>query len=136
MATERFSNPRIPISTYRLQFNYQFKFLDAKKIVCYLNELGIGDIYSSPCFKARVKSLHGNDSSDSNTLKPELGTENDYNELINKIRNFEMGQILDIVPNHMCIASKENLWWMDVLENGQSSHYASFFDSNDLSQQE
>ena len=39
-----------------------------------------------------------------------------------------MGQILDVVPNHMCITGRENRWWMDVLENGKSSLYADFFD--------
>ena len=39
-----------------------------------------------------------------------------------------MGQVLDIVPNHMGVASDDNAWWMDVLENGPGSPYASFFD--------
>ena len=39
-----------------------------------------------------------------------------------------LGYILDIVPNHMSIAGRENAWWWDVLENGQSSRYASYFD--------
>ncbi len=128
IAVEKISHPLIPVSTYRLQFNYRFRFSDAKKIINYLHDLGISDIYSSPYFKAREKSLHGYDIVDPNTLNPELGTEDDYSELINEIKKFGMGQILDIVPNHMCIASKENLWWMDVLENGPSSYYANFFD--------
>ena len=37
-------------------------------------------------------------------------------------------QVLDIVPNHMAIGGRENPWWWDVLENGQSSRYASYFD--------
>jgi (1->4)-alpha-D-glucan 1-alpha-D-glucosylmutase len=39
-----------------------------------------------------------------------------------------MGLILDIVPNHMCIAHPSNRWWADVLENGPSSPFARFFD--------
>ena len=35
-----------------------------------------------------------------------------------------MGLIMDVVPNHMCIASSDNHWWNDVLENGRSSPYA------------
>ncbi len=38
-----------------------------------------------------------------------------------------LGQVLDIVPNHMSLG-KENRYWCDVLENGASSRYASFFD--------
>ncbi len=39
----------------------------------------------------------------------------------------ELGQVLDIVPNHMSLG-RENRYWWDVLENGTSSRYASFFD--------
>src|SRR5258707_1299401 len=38
-----------------------------------------------------------------------------------------MGLVLDIVPNHMS-ASSDNSWWMDVLEHGPESAYASYFD--------
>ena len=128
MDSDNFSTPRIPVSTYRLQFNRQFKFCDAKKIICYLCDLGITDIYASPYCKARKGSLHGYDIVDHNTLNPEIGTEAEYTEMTGELRKYGMGQILDIVPNHMCIASKENAWWMDVLENGPSSPYANFFD--------
>ena len=39
-----------------------------------------------------------------------------------------LGQVLDIVPNHMAITGRENAWWWDVLENGPSSMYAAYFD--------
>ncbi|HVW86166.1 MAG TPA: malto-oligosyltrehalose synthase, partial [Bryobacteraceae bacterium] len=35
---------------------------------------------------------------------------------------------LDIVPNHMAIGGRWNVWWWDVLENGLASPYASYFD--------
>jgi (1->4)-alpha-D-glucan 1-alpha-D-glucosylmutase len=35
--------------------------------------------------------------------------------------------VLDLVPNHMA-ASSENRWWMDVLEFGPDSPFASYFD--------
>jgi (1->4)-alpha-D-glucan 1-alpha-D-glucosylmutase len=119
--------PRIPSSTYRLQFNSQFRFVDAKNILGYLNDLGISDIYASPYFKAKEGSLHGYDIVSPTSLNPEVGTEDEYNEFINALQKYEMGQILDIVPNHMCI-DKDNAWWMDVLENGPSSVYANLFD--------
>lgn len=119
--------PRIPSSTYRLQFNNLFRFKDAKKIIGYLNDLGISDIYSSPYFKAKKGSLHGYDIVEHSKLNPEVGTENEFNEFINEIKKYGMGQILDIVPNHMCI-EKDNMRWMDVLENGPSSLYADYFD--------
>jgi (1->4)-alpha-D-glucan 1-alpha-D-glucosylmutase len=121
--------PRIPSSTYRLQFNNQFRFVDAKKIFGYLNNLGISDIYASPYFKAKEGSLHGYDIVSPTSLNPEVGSEDEYNEFINVLQKYEMGQILDIVPNHMCI-DKDNTWWIDVLENGPSSLYANLFDIN------
>lgn len=39
-----------------------------------------------------------------------------------------MGQIMDLVPNHMGVMGADNQWWLDVLENGPASIYASFFD--------
>jgi (1->4)-alpha-D-glucan 1-alpha-D-glucosylmutase len=120
--------PRIPCSTYRLQFNSQFTFRDATSIIGYLNDLGITDIYASPYFKAKRGSLHGYDIVDHNTLNPEIGTEDEYNAMVAELHRQGMGQILDIVPNHMCVDSSENRWWMDVLENGPSSPYAKYFD--------
>jgi (1->4)-alpha-D-glucan 1-alpha-D-glucosylmutase len=119
---------RIPIATYRLQFNHQFKFLDAKAIVSYLHELGISDLYASPYWKAKKGSLHGYDILDHHQFNPEIGTEREYDEFVEELKKYKMGQVLDIVPNHMCIAEDENIWWMDVLENGPSSMYADFFD--------
>lgn len=119
--------PRIPASTYRLQFNHTFGFSKAKKLVPYLYELGITDVYSSPYFKARKKSLHGYDIVDPNTLNPEVGTAEEYEKFVRGLKKYEMGQIIDIIPNHMCNES-DNPWWMDVLENGRSSPYSDFFD--------
>ena len=122
--------PRIPVSTYRLQFNGQFRFFDARKIVPYLYELGISDVYASPYLKARSGSMHGYDIVDPRVLNLEVGTEAEYDAFVKELTQRGMGQVLDIVPNHMCIESHENAWWADVLENGPSSLYAKFFDIN------
>ncbi len=119
---------RIPTATYRIQLNYLFRFSDAKSIVSYLHELGISDCYASPYFMAKKSSLHGYDILNHNQINPEIGTEKEYEEFVEELKKYGMGQILDIVPNHMDITEKENVWWMDVLENGQSSIYADFFD--------
>lgn len=119
--------PRIPVSTYRLQFNHHFRFSDAAEIVAYLHELGISDIYASPYFKARKGSLHGYDIVDFSELNPEVGTEEDFEAFVNSLLKADMGQIIDIVPNHMSCGS-ENRWWTDVLENGPGSPYSAFFD--------
>lgn len=116
------------MATYRLQFNYGFTFAAARAVVDYLHRLGISDLYASPYFKAKKGSLHGYDIVDPNVLNPEIGSEDDYALLAEELRARDMGQLLDIVPNHMCVTSEENRWWWDILENGPSSRYAEFYD--------
>ncbi|RJQ56795.1 MAG: malto-oligosyltrehalose synthase [Nitrospiraceae bacterium] len=118
---------RVPVSTYRLQFNKHFRFSDARDIVRYLHDLGISDIYASPYLGAKKGSLHGYDIVDHNMLNPEIGTEEEYDDLVKELRKYGMGQVLDIVPNHMAVGS-ENALWMDLLENGPGSVFAGFFD--------
>jgi (1->4)-alpha-D-glucan 1-alpha-D-glucosylmutase len=122
------AGPKIPVSTYRLQLNRLFTFRDATRIIAYLNDLGITDIYASPYFEAKPGSMHGYDIVDHTRLNNEIGTEDDYHAMISELKHYGMGQVLDIVPNHMCVDSSENRWWMDVLENGPSSPYARYFD--------
>jgi (1->4)-alpha-D-glucan 1-alpha-D-glucosylmutase len=117
----------LPTSTYRLQFNSGFRFVDGRDLVPYLSDLGITDLYSSPRYKARRGSSHGYDIANPLRVNSELGTEEDFDDMACKLQNYGMGLLLDTVPNHMA-ASYENPWWMDVLENGQSSSYATYFD--------
>ena len=119
---------QIPVSTYRLQFNYSFTFKDATKLIPYLNTLGITHCYASPYLKALPGSLHGYDVVDPASLNPEIGSSDDFSEFIEMLKTHGMGQILDVVPNHMGITDPANLWWQDVLENGPSSRYARYFD--------
>ena len=124
---ERLSDLEIaPASTYRVQFNYRFRFSDAAQIIPYLNDLGITHLYASPYLQARPKSLHGYDISNHNALNPEIGSEADHAEMVGVLRRHRLGHLLDIVPNHMGVT--ENQWWLDVLENGQNSPYAHYFD--------
>jgi len=119
---------RIPVATYRLQFNHLFTLKQASAVLDYLRSLGVSDCYASPLFMARPGSLHGYDVIDPTKLNPELGTREDFNEFSAQLKRRGMGLMMDAVPNHMCIAGSGNQWWNDVLENGPSSHYASFFD--------
>jgi (1->4)-alpha-D-glucan 1-alpha-D-glucosylmutase len=116
-----------PASTYRVQFNPGFRFVDGRDLAPYLSELGVTDLYSSPRYKARRGSSHGYDITNPLRVNPELGSEEDFDEMAEKLRHYGMGLLLDTVPNHMA-ASYENPWWMDVLENGKASAYAAYFD--------
>jgi len=120
--------PRIPSSTYRLQFNREFTFAQARAIVPYLHALGISDCYASPYFQARADSLHGYNITDHNKLNSAIGSREEYDAWVADLHAREMGQVLDFVPNHMGIGEPQNLWWADVLENGPSSSYAAYFD--------
>jgi (1->4)-alpha-D-glucan 1-alpha-D-glucosylmutase len=123
-------NPRshIPRATYRLQLNRDFTFAQAEAIVPYLSTLGVSHCYVSPCLKARPGSLHGYDIVDHNSLNPEIGSPEDFDRLVTALHEHGMGLILDIVPNHMGVMGSDNAWWLDVLENGEASVYAVFFD--------
>ncbi len=127
-AAQRLAARPLPEATYRLQVNHTFTFRDAEALVDYLAELGISDCYLSPCVKACPGTMHGYDIVDHNSFNPEIGSEADYNALTTAFQAHGMGQVLDVVPNHMGVASDDNAWWMDVLENGPASPYASFFD--------
>jgi (1->4)-alpha-D-glucan 1-alpha-D-glucosylmutase len=122
------SAPRIPGCSYRVQLNKSFNFRDATALVDYLDALGVTDLYASPVLAARPGSTHGYDVVDHDRLNPDLGTESDLDALAAALRARGMGLILDLVPNHMCIASSDNRWWNDVLENGRSSPFSPFFD--------
>lgn len=120
--------PRIPVATYRLQLNHTFAFRDATRIVPYLHALGITDCYVSSILKAVPGSMHGYDLVDPDCLNPELGTEEEFAALVAALKQYDMGLLLDVVPNHMGIRSTENRWWWDVLEHGPGSRYATAFD--------
>jgi (1->4)-alpha-D-glucan 1-alpha-D-glucosylmutase len=123
----RLSNRRLPESTYRLQVHHAFTFRDARRIVDYLAALGISDCYLSPYMMAKPGSEHGYDIVNHNALNPEIGSEQDYHAFVETLKSHGLGQIVDVVPNHMGIGA-DNPWWTDVLENGPGSPYASFFD--------
>ena len=118
----------LPESTYRLQLHAGFTFRDALALVPYLHALGITHCYASPFLQARPGSTHGYDITNHQALNPEIGTEADYEALCQTLQAHGMGQMLDIVPNHMGVTGNANAWWHDVLENGPASPYAGFFD--------
>src|SRR4051794_19877877 len=117
---------RIPVATYRVQFNSDFRFNDATAVVRHLARLGVSHLYASPIFEAREGSTHGYDVIDPNRISPVLGTPEEFDALVNELRAHGMGLLIDVVPNHMA-ASTQNRWWLDVLEKGADSPYASWF---------
>jgi (1->4)-alpha-D-glucan 1-alpha-D-glucosylmutase len=123
-----FASFRLPVSTYRLQLHAGFTLRDAREIVAYLARLGITDCYCSPYFRALPGSTHGYDVCDFNQLNPELGSEADFGAFVTELAEHSMGHLLDFVPNHMATDPMENRWWRDILQHGQASPFARFFD--------
>ena len=115
------------LATYRLQVHKEFPLEQARKIVPYLERLGVSHLYSSPQLQARSGSTHGYDVVDPLTLNPEIGSEADRRALVDALHAAGLGMVLDIVPNHMGVG-KENQYWQDVLMHGTSSIYADWFD--------
>ena len=118
----------IPRATYRLQFHAGFTFDDAIRTLPYLARLGISHVYCSPIQRARPGSMHGYDVVAHDEINPELGGMPAFERFTQALRAHGLGQLLDLVPNHMGVLGADNPWWMDVLENGACSLYAEHFD--------
>jgi (1->4)-alpha-D-glucan 1-alpha-D-glucosylmutase len=117
-----------PSSTYRLQLHRGFDFDAASAVAPYLAALGVSHAYSSPYLQAELGSSHGYDVVDHARVNSELGGSEAHARLSRSLRENQLGQVLDIVPNHMSIASQENRWWWDLLRHGHRSDYAKYFD--------
>ena len=115
------------LATYRVQMHAEFTLEQARRIVPYLDRLGVSHLYSSPILKAREGSTHGYDVVDPTVVNPELGTDDDRRSLVGELHGRGMGLLLDIVPNHMGIGPA-NPFWEDVLRHGRRSRYAAWFD--------
>lgn len=116
-----------PHATYRLQLHSDFTLAHARNILPYLTALGISHVYTSPYLQSRAGSRHGYDVVDHQRMDSEIGSATDFSAWLQTLREQRLGQVVDIVPNHMAIGT-DNHWWMDVLEHGQASLYVHYFD--------
>jgi (1->4)-alpha-D-glucan 1-alpha-D-glucosylmutase len=119
---------RIPLSTYRLQLGGDLSLDRVRELLPYLQQLGVSDLYLSPLFRSRAESSHGYDVVDHGTIDPAIGDLAAFERLAESAQAGGMGILLDVVPNHMGINDPGNVWWLDVLENGEGSYFADFFD--------
>ena len=118
-----------PPSTYRLQVRKSFTLDDAASSVGYLRDLGVGAVYLSPILASTTGSDHGYDTTDPLRIDPDRGGEEGWAALLAAAADAGLQVVVDIVPNHLGIsAARENPYWWDVLENGQASAYADWFD--------
>ncbi|MCU1554129.1 MAG: treY [Arthrobacter sp.] len=120
---------RTPASTYRLQIRSSFTLQDAAETVPYLKSLGVDWIYLSPILTAEKGSDHGYDVTDPAAVDPERGGPEGLIAVSRAARAAGMGVLVDIVPNHVGVATPaQNPWWWSLLKEGQQSRYAQAFD--------
>ena len=121
--------PRVPTSTYRLQIRPQFPLAQAAGLVDYLAALGVGAVYVSPILKAVAGSDHGYDVADHREIDPARGGDAGLTALTSAARAAGLDVVVDLVPNHAGVAdAAANPAWWDVLEYGQDSRFARWFD--------
>lgn len=118
-----------PASTYRLQITAGFDLFAGAGLVEYLADLGAGWVYLSPLLVSESGSEHGYDVVDHSSVDPARGGPTGLAALSGEAHSRGLGVLVDIVPNHMGIATPAaNRWWWDVLEKGKASEYAEAFD--------
>ncbi|CAN5281183.1 malto-oligosyltrehalose synthase [Frigoribacterium sp. UYMn621] len=120
---------RIPASTYRLQIRESFDLNAAATIAGYVHDLGADWLYLSPLLKAEEGSDHGYDVVDHSLVDPARGGRDGLDAASAAARALGLGVLIDIVPNHVGVATpKQSVWWWDLLTNGRQSRYAEAFD--------
>lgn len=125
------------LSTYRLQLHGpdaagagpSLTLSDAADLVPHLDELGVSHLYASPILTAAQGSQHGYDVVDPTEVSTAIGGSAALEHLVGVLKAHGMGLVVDIVPNHVGVATPaENAWWWDVLRQGRSSPLAEYFD--------
>ncbi len=120
---------RVPTSTYRLQITAEFDLFAATERLAYLRDLGVDWVYLSPLLAAEPGSGHGYDVVDPTRIDESRGGAAGLAALSTEARRLGMGVLVDIVPNHVGVATPvENPWWWDVLRLGRGSAHAETFD--------
>lgn len=120
---------RVPASTYRLQIRESFDLHAATGIAGYVHDLGADWLYLSPILKAEQGSDHGYDVVDHSLVDPARGGREGLDAASAAARALGLGVLIDIVPNHVGVATpKQSVWWWDLLTHGRQSRYAEAFD--------
>ena len=120
---------RVPANTYRLQITADFDLFEATRRLAYLHDLGVDWVYLSPLLAAEPGSAHGYDVVDPGHIDADRGGAEGLAALSTEARRLGMGVLVDIVPNHVGVATPvANPWWWDLLREGPASEHAEIFD--------
>jgi (1->4)-alpha-D-glucan 1-alpha-D-glucosylmutase len=116
-----------PASTYRLQIRPSWDLYAATELCAYLSALGVDGVYMSPLLPSVTGSEHGYDVTAWDTIDPQRGGEDGWHAFLAATREHDLRVVVDIVPNH-CAASPQTAAWASVVEFGERSRYADWFD--------
>src|ERR1700737_4636926 len=94
-------------ATYRLQLRPGFGFDEAAELAGYLAALGVSHLYASPYLQAARGSTHGYDVVDPTRVNRELGGAEAHGRMGEALGAAGLGQMLDVVPNHMAITGRD-----------------------------
>ncbi|WP_248704642.1 malto-oligosyltrehalose synthase [Curtobacterium sp. MWU13-2055] len=120
---------RVPVSTYRLQVSADFDLAAARDLVDYVHDLGADWLYLSPVLQSEPGSNHGYDVVDHTHVDTDRGGDEALRVLAEAAHAVGLGVLVDVVPNHVGVATPEvNPWWWSLLELGQGSPVAWAFD--------
>ncbi|GAB2870306.1 malto-oligosyltrehalose synthase [Nocardioides pacificus] len=120
---------RAPTSTYRLQITEEFDLYAARDLLDYLHGLGVDWVYLSPLLASEPGSDHGYDVVSHDDIDPARGGAEGLAALSAEARRLGMGVLVDIVPNHVGVATPhQGAWWWDLLKHGRDSQRANAFD--------
>jgi len=119
----------LPKSTYRLQITASRDLHHAAALIPYLTNLGVDWAHLSPILESEPGSDHGYDVVDHGKTDAARGGRVGLAAFAAAAHQAGMGVLVDIVPNHVGIATPRlSLWWWDVLAKGAESEFAGAFD--------
>lgn len=122
-------NSRTPRSTYRLQISEDLDLFAAADLLPYLRDLGVDWVYLSPLLAAEPGSAHGYDVVAHDHVDPARGGAEGLAALSQAAHALGMGMLVDIVPNHVGVATPSaDPWWWEVLRDGRAAEHAAAFD--------
>jgi (1->4)-alpha-D-glucan 1-alpha-D-glucosylmutase len=116
-----------PASTYRLQVRPSFDLHAAAVASDYLATLGAGALYLSPVLPSAPGSDHGYDVIAWDRIDPQRGGADGWTRMLAAARSRSLDIVVDIVPNHAA-TDRQDVAWASVLDEGQASPYAHWFD--------
>jgi (1->4)-alpha-D-glucan 1-alpha-D-glucosylmutase len=117
---------QIPRSTYRLQINSSFTLAEAANTADYIREVG-ADYLPLTIARSRTRFEHGYDVIDHTRIDPSRAVQQ-ADALVQKSRALMLGLLVDIVPNHMGVATPFSTVGGGFTTHGCESRYAPAFD--------